>query len=123
MGYYTDSFQNSSYNTARVFEYSGKQNITDLIEMIRRQLGKTEKIDIGHWVSGWFYIEVKDSRFEHMRMGLTVDCNSDTIMWSDDTSKNRHGGNCFVRSLRWKRWLSVNFGDVKHGKVHWYSHT
>ncbi len=101
--------------------------IADLLKWIEDNLGDTEKLDIHQWADEWFYVVVEDTREgwkhpEEARMGFTVDIKADKIMWSNESyPTNAHGGNCFVRTARWKGLLRKKFGFKVSTKFNWYS--
>ena len=100
--------------------------IADLLKWLEDNLGATEKLDIHQWCNEWFYIVVVDTREgwshpEETRAGFTVDIKADKIMWSNEPyPTNTHGGNCFVRTSKWKGLLRQKFGPDISTKFRWY---
>lgn len=105
-----------------------------LLKAIEANLMPTETIDVTEWYGERFYIEVKDSRnFETkypsdkhvvaMRCGFTVNIKTDEIMWNDDKRYNPSGGNCFLRSQKWRAFVNRYFaGTVTPEMMYFYKY-
>lgn len=110
-----------------------KPHIGELLRFLESELSEYEQIDIEQWTGTWFYLVIRDMRgkdiphsgVSRMRAGITVDLADDTIMWSDDKMKNgSSGGNCFVRSPKWKtilrRHFNLGHNHIWRSKFHVY---
>jgi hypothetical protein len=121
----TNLYWQDSYIASRLLKCLTPQ-ITELLGKLENYLNEHEQIDIHTWYGNKFYIVVRDNRIhsypECALIGFTVEVKADCILWCDDKAYTTAGGNCFTRSLKWKRFLTKNFGNVKETKVHWYSH-
>lgn len=122
------------------FNYAGivlkqlRPTIGNLLKAIEDNLMPTETIDVTEWYGERFYIEVRDSRgFETkypsdrhvvaMRCGFTVNIKTDEVMWNDDKRYNPYGGNCFLRSKKWRAFVNGYFaGTVTPEMMHFYSY-
>ena len=113
--------------------------IGPLLRMIEENLGKDEILEAYEWLGNAWYLVVKNtalkpkagevSAYPHNSMiGWTVDISKDKIFWSNATKPLAtdaafpltNGGNCFVRSNKWKHLLkNAGVSDLK-GKFHWY---
>lgn len=87
--------------------------IGELLNSLESALSETEIINVHHWTNDWFYIIVEDTKDKEnatscscSKCGFTVNIKSDSIMWNDSTEDNFSGGNCFLRSVKWKRWIN-----------------
>lgn len=103
--------------------------LADLLNKIENYVSEHEVIEVHQWVGGWFYITVEDERMKQpgvfyphaVRVGFTVNIERDRIMWANDAEDNFSGGNCFVRSHKWKVFCTKNFGKENiQEKIHWY---
>jgi hypothetical protein len=94
------TYKISSYDALTLFRI-GRPNLCGLLCWLERKLGPTETILIEHWTDSLFYVSVMDSRIQrspdNLGIGFTVDLANDRIFW------NASGGNCWVRSAKWKR--------------------
>jgi hypothetical protein len=110
----------------RILERKRTPNISSLIHWIKENLSKHETMDIHQWIGEAFYIVVEDIRLgwkypEDIRIGFTVDIDRDLIMWSKKSCRaNENGGNCFVRTSKWKGLLKKRFGYDITEKVYFY---
>lgn len=99
--------------------YSGKAikilcpNIAELLNSLESALSPTEVLDVSFWTNDWFYIIVEETKDKEKasscgssKCGFTVNIKRDSIMWNDSTEDNFSGGNCFLRSVKWKRWVN-----------------
>jgi len=118
--------------------YSGPV-VSDLVRWLAEERNAAEDITVTEWVSGFWYITLKDSLVEmypdNNLLGFTVSLERDTILWVNDTD-GYDGcpihencpihGNCFVRSERWIRKLRKLFPGItfqrkdRAGLVHDY---
>jgi hypothetical protein len=111
--------------------YSGPV-VSDLVRWLAEERNAAEDITVTEWVSGFWYITLKDSLVEmypdNNLLGFTVSLERDTILWVNDcdTSDCPIHGNCFVRSDRWIRRLRKRFPGItfqrkdRAGLVHDY---
>jgi hypothetical protein len=114
-----DKYTKGSYNTAEVLKIQTPNQIGDLIKWLESKLSPTEKINIETWINELFYVVVEDQRkfLEYpakMRIGFTVDVKRDIIFWSgynEEYPSYPRGGNCFVRTAKWKKELKNKFGN------------
>lgn len=100
-------------------------NIRSLIRDIENNLAAFEEIDIYRWVGNWYYIVVDDPRLsshpQNIRIGFTVNIKRDIIMWNNDSSDNLSGGNCFLRSAKWKNFVNKRWNKaVNKEMMHFY---
>ena len=116
------------YKTERACHSILKQKcpeIGKLLELIESKLYSTEKIEISQWCNDWYYVIIEDSRFAHLGYpanavcGFTVNINKDIVMFNNDTSDNANGGNCFLRSEKWKRIVNKNL-NANSDMFHFY---
>ena len=123
-----DKYTNKSYYVADMMKRHCKGNISDLLNWLEEKVAPYEKIDIHSWADSMYYIVIEDTRdgfemIEDARLGFTVNVEDDEIFWSVFNEKYPHlsrGGNCFVRSGKWKDALSKKFGKTVKENVHWY---
>jgi len=112
-----EKYSKGSYATSEVIKIQNP-NIYRLLEWLETKLKLSEVIDILYWTQDWHYIIVEDrtitGSIANMRVGFTVNIRKDIIMWNNDTSDNPYGGNCFVRSNKWKNLLRNRFGSHYH---------
>ena len=89
---------------------------------IRPQDG--EVLDIHEWTDDFWYVTVETNRVQkhpdRVLVGFTVDLRQDCIFWVggkiEGSSGFTHGGNCFVRSERWSRFLRKRFTGVTYSR-------
>jgi hypothetical protein len=103
-------------------------NIAELLTWLEKNLKATEVIDVHQWYGDFFYIIIDDLSMhkdfeypQYMRCGFTVNVKTDKMKWNDDNLDGQQGGNCFVRSPKWKglikkKWLGV----PPEEKIHMY---
>jgi hypothetical protein len=103
--------------------------LAQLLTNLEGKLVDHETIEIEQWQKDWFYIVVKDKRYlGHEGLvqevcGWTVNLREDRIMWNNSTmsrTDNPTGGNCFVRSVKWKKFMT---GTMKAKSEQFYSYS
>lgn len=106
-------------NTKIQFFKNSGTTCLNLFNFLNDNLNKFEHIVIQHWTENYFYIEVEDERVNTFnssyRIGFSVDCEKDKIFWNCD------GGNCYVRSNRWKKKLKQLNCSLGQPKMHYYA--
>jgi hypothetical protein len=123
-----DKYTEKSYYVADMIKRHCPNTLLHLFSWIEENLAEYEKIDVRSWFGEMYYIVVEDTRkgywaIENYRMGFTVDVDKDEIFWTgfDETRPGfGNGGNCFVRSAKWKSLLSKMFTNEVKNKIHWY---
>ena len=107
-------------------------NTARLLGWFESYLKPTERITVEHWTGDVFYIVIDDTAMHNereyeqasinaMRCGVTVNVKDDAVMYSNDTKVNPHGGNCFVRANKWKKFIKLHFGQhYLNGGFHIY---
>ena len=103
-----------------------------LIDAIHAKLSPTEIIDIHGWMDNLFYIDIIDQAIPIQpgkgpvrgRCGFSVDIMTDKIVWNNSTEQYYHGGNCYLRSIKWKRFVNSYFPEpVTDKMMHFYPYT
>lgn len=99
-----------------------------LLKWLEDNLMAHEHISISRWRDSFFYIEVIDPRYfkvNKIRIGFTVDLDAELlrsagkepgICWNNAVrfdGELPHGGNCFIRSNRWKKKFGKEFPNVR----------
>lgn len=100
--------------------------IGQLITDLENALAPYEEMDVHRWVGDWYYVVVKDWRLknypEDSRIGFTFNIKRDIIMWNNDPEDNLSGGNCFLRSAKWKAFVNKRFnGEVTEEMMYFYT--
>ena len=91
--------------------------LQEMLAWLEAHLSDTERICVERWINLWWYVTVRDferagwNSIERTRVGFTFDTNRKRVMWVNDCSDNPYGGNCFVRSRKWKRLCVKRFVD------------
>ncbi|MFA5311706.1 MAG: hypothetical protein WC375_00140 [Methanomassiliicoccales archaeon] len=115
-----------SIQTANMIQAVCPKIQSHLMNWIEAKVNSNEIIEITYWCGDLFYVCIKDSTVtQHhpaeMSIGFTVDIKADKIYWNNDFSVNPSGGNCFVRSKRWKRLVSRQFAPHDKTGMHQYN--
>lgn len=119
-------FLNGAANAAAILK-TLCPTIGQLITDIENNLAPFEEMDVYQWVGDWYYVSVRDWRFkkypEDVRIGFTFNIKRDIIMWNNDPEDNLSGGNCFLRSAKWKAFINKRFeGKVTEDMMHFYTY-
>jgi len=89
-------------------------NLAKALEQIVEYMKPHERFYTVHWRDALWYFEVEDSKIAEQvkgtaespsstRLGLTFDTENDAIRW------NHQDGNCWVRGVRWRRFVQKAF--------------
>lgn len=97
-----------------------------LLDWLEAKVNRHETIEVSCWYGSLFYVCIKDSTITqrypaNMSIGFTVDVKADEIYWNNNFKVNPSGGNCFVRSRRWKRLVSRQFAPYDKTNMHQYN--
>ena len=84
--------------------------ISTLLQWIEDSLHDDEHIDVHEWVDERFYIEVIRTGDHAQLLGITINVDTDEVIYITPTKNDPFGGNCFVRGERWKRLLCKHYG-------------
>lgn len=119
-----DKYANHGY--AALILKQLRPNIGALLNAIEANLTVHETIDVHEWIGNWFYIVIEDKRYTEYPLdaqcGFTVNITKDAVMWNDDKSENQFGGNCFLRSRRWKKFVNAYWnGAVTEKQMRFYN--
>ena len=101
-------------------------DLCELLEWLESNLSQHETINVHCWYGRLYYIVVEDIRPtdenaypSQMRIGFTVDVTEDIIYWNNNKSFNPSGGDCFVRSSKWKSLVKARIG-MHPNAIHFY---